>query len=277
MTSKNVVVHAPETIEGWFALHQVFRRADGEGPLKISTGRRDFYPDGWSGMVQLIGSRGHLMMIHFYPTLDRIAEAQQAVSETGRGDPIYSFLSVTEAGLYHISAQLAADAEERGGSVGDEIYRARMAERVRAEKESDHVKRRLYPPPPAAESYVCFYPMSKRRQSGQNWYTLSLEERSRLMQAHAPAQLTVPVLFMTGELDDRTPVGNDVALATEFANSIRLVVANGGHELLPDRAVQAVVVDFFAGRDVRGRVLQDEPPRFLSIAEAKQPPRRRGQ
>jgi pimeloyl-ACP methyl ester carboxylesterase len=96
-------------------------------------------------------------------------------------------------------------------------------------------------------------------------------------QAHAPAQLTVPVLFMTGELDDRTPVGNDVALATEFANSIRLVVANGGHELLPDRAVQAVVVDFFAGRDVRGRVLQDEPPRFLSIAEAKQPPRRRGQ
>jgi peroxiredoxin len=184
MTSKNVVVHAPETIEGWFALHQVFRRADGEGPLKISTGRRDFYPDGWSGMVQLIGSRGHLMMIHFYPTLDRIAEAQQAVSETGRGDPIYSFLSVTEAGLYHISAQLAADAEERGGSVGDEIYRARMAERVRAEKESDHVKRRLYPPPPAAESYVCFYPMSKRRQSGQNWYTLSLEERSRLMQAH---------------------------------------------------------------------------------------------
>ena len=96
-------------------------------------------------------------------------------------------------------------------------------------------------------------------------------------QAHAPAQLTVPVLFMTGELDDRTPVGNDVALATEFANSIRLVVANGGHELLPDHAVQAVVVDFFAGRDVRGRVLQDEPPRFLSIAEANQPPRRRGQ
>jgi chlorite dismutase len=26
--------------------------------------------------------------------------------------------------------------------------------------------------------------MSKRRQAGQNWYTLSLEERSRLMQSH---------------------------------------------------------------------------------------------
>ena len=32
--------------------------------------------------------------------------------------------------------------------------------------------------------YVCFYPMSKRRDAGQNWYTLSLEERSRLMGAH---------------------------------------------------------------------------------------------
>ena len=32
--------------------------------------------------------------------------------------------------------------------------------------------------------YVCFYPMSKRRDAAQNWYTLSLDERSRLMHAH---------------------------------------------------------------------------------------------
>jgi hypothetical protein len=46
---------------------------------------------------------------------------------------------------------------------------------------------------------------------------------------------------------------------------------------LPDRAVRDVVVDFFAGRDVRDRALRDDPPRFLSIDDAKQPPRRRGQ
>lgn len=96
---------------------------------------------------------------------------------------MYSFLSVTEAGLYHITAQLAAEAEARGGSVGDEIYRARMAERVRDESASEHVTRRLYPQPPEGMPYVSFYPMSKRRQPGQNWYTLSLEERSRLMQS----------------------------------------------------------------------------------------------
>ena len=175
---------APETIEGWFALHQVFRDAEAKISSDVPTARADSYPDGWSGVVQLVGSRGHVMMIHFYPTLERIAEAQQKTSEIGNLELVYSFLSVSEAGLYHITAQLAADAERRGGEVGDEIYRAEMAKRVRAEKESDHIRRRLYPAPPPADSYVCFYPMSKRRDAGQNWYTLSLEERSRLMQAH---------------------------------------------------------------------------------------------
>jgi chlorite dismutase len=32
--------------------------------------------------------------------------------------------------------------------------------------------------------YVSFYPMSKRRDAAQNWYTLTLDDRSRLMQAH---------------------------------------------------------------------------------------------
>jgi pimeloyl-ACP methyl ester carboxylesterase len=96
-------------------------------------------------------------------------------------------------------------------------------------------------------------------------------------QVRPRSRLTAPVLFITGEVDDRTPVGNDLALEAEFANSIRLVVLNGGHELLPDPAVREVVVDFFAGSDVRGRALRNGPPRFLSIEEAKQPPRRRGQ
>jgi chlorite dismutase len=173
------MTNAPETIEGWFALHQVFHSSEMRGD-----NRRDSYPDGWSGMVSLIGSRGDLMMIHFYPSLERIQEAQAATREMLGIEPVYSFLSVTEAGLYHITAQLAADAERRGGEVGDEIYRAEMAARVQAEKESDHIRRRLYPAPPPTESYVCFYPMSKRRDPGQNWYTLSLDERSRLMQAH---------------------------------------------------------------------------------------------
>src|SRR5207244_9288573 len=83
----------------------------------------------------------------------------------------YSFLSVTEAGLYHLTAKHAGDP-------------AVLAEKVAAERDSEHVRKRLYPPRPGDMPYVCFYPMSKRRDPGQNWYTLTLEERSRLMQAH---------------------------------------------------------------------------------------------
>jgi chlorite dismutase len=129
------------------------------------------------------------MMIHFYPTLEAIAAAQARLDKLNSDgkwnlEPVYTFLSVTEAGLYHITAQLAADAEKRGGAVGDDVYRAEMAKRIEAESSSDHVKRRLFPQPPTDMPYVCFYPMSKRREPDQNWYTLSLDERSRLMHAH---------------------------------------------------------------------------------------------
>jgi chlorite dismutase len=127
------------------------------------------------------------MVVHFRDSLDAIGEAQEAVAKSELGKsvaPVYSFLSVTEAGLYHITAELARAAEARGGKVGDAEYTRTLAGRATAERESEHVKRRLYPELPPNMPYVCFYPMSKRRDAGQNWYTLSLDERSRLMQAH---------------------------------------------------------------------------------------------
>ena len=191
----------PETTEGWYALHQVFawdrqaRRTRSESSLArleadaIAVLDRLASPDegGWTATVQLIGSRGDLMLVHFRPTLDAIGDAQREVAALELFDlltPVYSFLSITEAGLYHASAQLAAEAEARGGRIGDEIHRDAMAARVRSERESAHVQRRLYPPVPPEMPYVCFYPMSKRRAVNQNWYALPLEERSRLMMTH---------------------------------------------------------------------------------------------
>lgn len=44
---------------------------------------------------------------------------------------------------------------------------------------------RLYPKlPPDNKKALCFYPMSKRRQPGQNWYAESYERRHQLMQEH---------------------------------------------------------------------------------------------
>lgn len=60
------------------------------------------------------------------------------------------------------------------------------------------------------------------------------------------------------------------------SGSLRLVVENGGHELLTAGVVRDAVVDFLNGRDVSGRHLRVDPPRFLSIEEALRPPRRPG-
>jgi len=44
---------------------------------------------------------------------------------------------------------------------------------------------RLYPQlPPAGKPAWCFYPMSKRRRPGQNWYTTEFDRRKELMYEH---------------------------------------------------------------------------------------------
>jgi len=199
--TESVVAHPPETVEGWYALHQIFRldRArlrqwGGGSPGELAASAVAAFAElrapaggGWTAPFEVIGSAADLMVVHFRPTLDEIGAAQRRLADEPLAtvlEPVYTFLSVTEAGLYHVTAALARNAADRGGTVGDEQYRAELAERVEAERASPHAHRRLYPPLPADMPYVCFYPMSKRRQPGQNWYTLSLDERSRLMHSH---------------------------------------------------------------------------------------------
>lgn len=44
---------------------------------------------------------------------------------------------------------------------------------------------RLYPQlPPAGKNAWCFYPMSKRRNPEQNWFTLEYDKRKELMEEH---------------------------------------------------------------------------------------------
>ena len=195
------IAHPPETLEGWFALHQIFRftpelKEGRELPALIKSADLALRADGgasrssapgWSCFVRLIGSASDLMVIHFREGLDGIAQAQDALAGSELMsclEAVYSFLSVTEAGLYHLTAELTRAAVARGGKFGDEEFRKDLAKRAEVERNSDHVRRRLYPELPTDKPYVSFYPMSKRRETGQNWYSLSLDERSRLMQSH---------------------------------------------------------------------------------------------
>jgi hydrogen peroxide-dependent heme synthase len=184
MTDANAL--PPETLEGWYALHQIFsvdhtalRAYDPAAWRTARCAAADtiaelaMADEGWSAVAELVGSTGHVMFMHLRPTLDALGDIQRRLARLQAMDvlrPTFNFLSVTEVGLYQLAAHGADDPKK--------------AERIQAEKESAHVQRRLYPSLPADMPYVSFYPMSKRRDTGQNWYTLSLPDRSRLMQSH---------------------------------------------------------------------------------------------
>ncbi len=80
---------------------------------------------------------------------------------------------------------------------------------------------------------------------------------------------TLPTLFISGTLDTNTPPFQAEEVRWGFPNSVHLIVENGGHETLPSKEVQSVVVDFFKGQDVRGRTVSFDKPKFLSVEEAK--------
>jgi chlorite dismutase len=69
-------------------------------------------------------------------------------------------------------------------------------------------KARLYPVlPPEGKRAFCFYPMSKRREVGQNWFATPYEEREELMRGHGATGRTFAgriVQLITGStgLDD---------------------------------------------------------------------------
>jgi chlorite dismutase len=196
MKSADVVrAQPPETLEGWYAQHQVFtidrsspalRASPSDAPAGVDPTRAND-TGGWTAWVRLIGSKSDLMSITFRPTLDDVGIAERGLRSSPLMDALrldYSFLSVTEAGLYNLSAELARETAERGGKLGDDIHAAELERRLSKERDNSHVQRRLYPALPDGMPYVCFYPMSKRRDPEQNWYALSLDDRSRLMQAH---------------------------------------------------------------------------------------------
>jgi chlorite dismutase len=177
----------PVTLEGWYASHQVLtirRDALRTQPSAALASARAAAADvldaactppegGWSAVVRLVGSLANVLFVHFRPTLDALSVVEDQVAGLALLDcfrPTFAFLSVTEVGLYHLP-----DGPHGG---------ADQAERIRAERESEHTQRRLYPQLPADMPYVSFYPTSKRRDAEQNWYTLPLRERSDLMRRH---------------------------------------------------------------------------------------------
>jgi chlorite dismutase len=99
--------------------------------------------------------------------------------------PTYSYLSQTESSEYTTSReQYAAETlvAEEGLSEGTPEFEAGL--KAFDERMAHYLKHRLYPVLPDWP-VICFYPMSKRRNGGDNWYALDFEARKKLMAGHA--------------------------------------------------------------------------------------------
>ncbi len=100
-------------------------------------------------------------------------------------NPVYSYLSQTESSEYTTTSEQYAEETlvgEKGLAKDSPEFHQAMKEFE--ERMQHYLKHRLYPVLPDWP-VICFYPMSKRRSGGDNWYSLSYEARRELMAGHA--------------------------------------------------------------------------------------------
>jgi chlorite dismutase len=187
----------PETLEGWSMLHQMFRvrwgswkalppgrRRELAGEAAAVLAELETGPAGPSTVVNLLGHKGDLMLVHFRRDFEGLSEAELRLARTGLADhlePITSYVSIVELGLYEMTGRIHEDLAGRGLLRGtpefDQAFDAEMA------KQRERMVGRLYQEVPARR-YVCFYPMNKRRGEIKNWYTVPFEKRAAMMREH---------------------------------------------------------------------------------------------
>ena len=192
---------APSVIpqKGWHVVHLFYRIEQGQWAL-LSPEERIAAKTHLSELIQEIRATDSTQLLVFSmvtPKADigfmlltpdlHIANAYEKRLSLGLGpdvlQPVYSLLSLTEESEYLASdGDYALTLEREQGLVpgGEEFERAMSEFRVRMRK---YAKDKLYPSLPNWEVF-CFYPMTKRRLPGQNWYELSFEERRALMAGH---------------------------------------------------------------------------------------------
>jgi chlorite dismutase len=97
--------------------------------------------------------------------------------------PEFAYLSMTEKSEYtQKDDDYALELEKTEGLVrGSAESEAKLI--TFRERIQHYTHDRLYPVLPDWE-YFCFYPMSKRREPGQNWYALDYAKRRELMGGH---------------------------------------------------------------------------------------------
>ncbi len=189
-------LHAvPLTLEGLSVLHQMFRFRWPEW-RKLSPARQQEIareavavlskPEeaGQSAVYSLLGHKGDLLLVHFRDSFEELNAAELQLNRTELQEylePMHSYLSIIELGLYDSSVKLYRQLTERGVVQHSEEWNKEIEETM--ERQRQAMRPRLYPKIPDSK-YLCFYPMDRKRGEQLNWYTLPIEERQRQMEEH---------------------------------------------------------------------------------------------
>ena len=187
----------PQTLDGAALLHQMFRldrvawRAlDSDTRFEIVD---EAYPvlrdmeieeTGGSALFSMLGHKGDLLMVHFRPDLEQVHRAELDVANLRLAEflePMTSYVSVVELGLYDSSYKLYQELEERELSPDSDEWAERV--RTRMGEQAAAMAPRLNPTMPA-HKYLCFYPMDKKRGEQINWYMRPIAERLQMMREH---------------------------------------------------------------------------------------------
>ena len=203
MSSTNVAAQAvsdlhavPLTLEGLSVLHQMFRFRWPEWRKLTPQRQQEIAREavtvlskpedaGQSAVYSLLGHKGDLLLVHFRDSFEELNAAELQLNRTELQEylePMHSYLSIIELGLYDSSVQpLPASFMERGGRPHSEEWNKEVEATM--ERQRQAMRTRLYPKIPDSK-YLCFYPMDRKRGESLNWYTLPIEERQRQMEEH---------------------------------------------------------------------------------------------
>jgi chlorite dismutase len=155
--------------------------ADNLTALEIGSGTS--HPN-QSAVFSQVGHKGDLMLVHFRESVADVHGAELKVANLELSsflEPVHSYLSVVELGLYESSAKTYGQLAERGLAPHTPEWQAAIQETIA--RQSAAMAPRLWPPVPPAK-YICFYPMDRKRGETTNWYQVPMPDRQRMMHEH---------------------------------------------------------------------------------------------
>ncbi len=176
-----------EPSNGWGVLHLYYSVDRDRAERDRAAGKRvvdavhALEHDGHQALcLAMLGHKADFGVIALGPDLARLQRFQHELLGAPL-QPVYSYVSLTELSEYG-----ATEADERARLEREERLHGEALEETLAvwrERIEHYRENRVHPRLPMKKS-CCFYPMSKRRVAGANWFELPFEERKDLMAGH---------------------------------------------------------------------------------------------